>query len=223
MLQVDGKRFDLSAGDAFLIHAEQISYYEASADNPWSYSWAGFTGLRAAQYVRQIGILAPERYVLRGLDIQKYTVPINEVAQFSGSNAVHYFQTKKVLFELFSCLASDLPGLGEAQYAPSLAARVKFYLDAMYSEQLQISDVAQYFHVHPNHLSRAFQREFGIAPKQYLQKIKLEKAAQMLRSTDMPISLIAASLGFEDQHAFSKTFKKHWSLSPLDYRKGGQK
>ena len=50
-------------------------------------------------------------------------------------------------------------------------------------------------------------------------KLKLEKSAHMLAETDMPVALVASTLGFEDQHAFSKCFKKYWSLSPTEYRK----
>ena len=57
-----------------------------------------------------------------------------------------------------------------------------------------------------------------MSPKQYLQKMKLEKAAMMLETTDMPVALISESLGFDDQHAFSKTFKKYWEISPRDFR-----
>ena len=49
--------------------------------------------------------------------------------------------------------------------------------------------------------------------------LKLEKAASMLTTTDTPVALIAESLGFDDQHAFSKLFKKYWGVSPMAYRK----
>ena len=219
MLHIDGRTFSLAAGDVFLIPAEQMSYYEASAADPWSYSWVGLTGLRATQYIRQIMAVAPEQYVLRGLDTKKYAASIHKAATLQGTSAANYFCTKIVLYELFSHFASDLPALSVSGYAPSLAARVKFYLDAKYTEKLRIDVLAERFGVHPNHLSRAFQEAYHISPKRYLQTLKLEKAAQMLAATDSPIALIAESLGFEDQHLFSKTFKKHSGISPMDYRK----
>ena len=102
--------------------------------------------------------------------------------------------------------------------APSLASQIKFFLDAKYMERLRIESLAEHFGVHPNHFSRLFREAYGMSPKQYLQKMKLEKAAMMLETTDMPVALISESLGFEDQHAFSKSFKKYWDISPREFR-----
>lgn len=219
MLQIDGKSFQLGAGDAFLIPAELASTYAASRETPWSYFWMGITGLRAAQYVQQILDLAPERYVLRGLDTARYAAPISRAARLSGTNAANYFQAKLAMDEVFFCLASELPELRSARYTPSLAARAKAYLEARYSEKLSIGEVAEHFCVHPNHLSRAFRSEYDCSPKQFLTELKLEKARQMLTETNTPVSLVASLLGFEDQHAFSRSFKNHYGFPPTACRK----
>ena len=88
VLRIDGRQFELSAGDAFLIPAEQLSYYEASAPDPWSYCWAGFTGIRADAYVQQILEAVPERYVLRGLETQKYDGAIGAIARAQDAGTV---------------------------------------------------------------------------------------------------------------------------------------
>lgn len=218
-LQIDGRTFSISAGDAFLIPAEQMSYYEASATDPWSYSWAGMTGLRAGQYIRQILTAAPERYVIRGLDTKKYADSIRRAAVLTETTIDNYFRAEIVLYELFSYLAADLPALSGADYAPTLAARIKFFLDTKYTEKLRIDELADRFGIHPNHLSRVFRQTYGRAPKQYLQELKLKKSARMLIESDAPVALIAESLGFEEQHAFSRAFKNYCGVSPSDYRK----
>ena len=219
MVQIDGETFHLSAGDVFLIPAEQVAYYEASATEPWSYSWVGLTGLRAGRYVRQIQNLAPERYVIRGLDTKKYAAAIGKAAVLSGTSAVNYFRTEAVLFELMTFFAEDLPGLHNRRQAPSLADQIRYYINAKYNEKLTIAAVAAHFGIHPNYLSRLFGETFGVAPKQYLQELKLEKAASMLSDTDIPVSLIAEVLGFDDPHAFSRQFKHHRGMSPMAFRK----
>lgn len=218
-LRIDGSTFELASGDVFLIPAEQMSYYEASATDPWSYAWVGLTGLRATQYIRQIMAIAPERYVLRGLDTKKYAASIDKAASLRGTSAGNYFRSEIALYELFSCFASDLPNLDGGAQSHSLAAQVKFYLDAKFTEKIRIDELAARFGVHPNHLSRSFRERYDVSPKQYLQTLKLEKAALMLSTTDTAVALIAESLGFDDQHGFSRQFKRYWGVSPLEYRR----
>lgn len=220
ILQIDDSTFSVYAGDAFLIPAEQMSYYEASSTDPWSYSWAGMTGLRATQYVQNILTAAPERYVLRNLDIAKYAASIKKAAVLKETSAANYFLCETIIYELFFFLSQEVAHLTDPGSKSELATKIKFYIDAKYTEKLRLDELADRFAIHPNHLSRVFREAYGIAPKQYLQNLKLEKSAQMLSSSNMPIRLIAESLGFEDQHSFSKAFKKYRGVSPRDYRKG---
>lgn len=68
-------------------------------------------------------------------------------------------------------------------------------------------------------MTRLFHQKFDISPKQYLLSIKLKKAAGLLQSTNLPVSTIAASVGFIDALAFSKKFSKTYHCSPTQYRK----
>ena len=83
---------------------------------------------------------------------------------------------------------------------------------------MKLKDVADYFGIHQNYLTRAFHEKFGISPKKYLLQLKFKKAARLLATTQLPVSIISNSLGFEDQLAFSRTFKKFYNVSPTDYR-----
>ena len=89
-----------------------------------------------------------------------------------------------------------------------IADEIKFHLDMHYSDKLKLKEVARKFGVHPNYLTRIFREKYDIAPKQYLLHLKLEKACQLLRSTDLRVATIAGSMGFDDAMAFSKLFKK---------------
>ena len=60
----------------------------------------------------------------------------------------------------------------------------------------------------------------GMSPNDYIKKIRMEKAAELLLSTNMTAAEIAYKVGFEDQYYFSKSFKKYYGLPPSQYRKG---
>ena len=69
------------------------------------------------------------------------------------------------------------------------------------------------------HFRRLFLKCAGQSPERYLRTIRIEKAAQLLRETHQSVALVAEAVGLEDISHFSKVFKKHYHLSPLNYRK----
>ena len=78
------------------------------------------------------------------------------------------------------------------------------------------------------HLSRAYLRnlfiEFnGMPPQRYLMDVRMKKAAGFLLSSDLPVGVIASSVGYTDQLQFSKLFKKYYGCTPTAYRACGGK
>ena len=60
----------------------------------------------------------------------------------------------------------------------------------------------------------------GLTPNDYIRKIRLEKAAELLLTTNMTAAEIAYKVGFDDQYYFSKSFKRYFGQPPSQYRKG---
>lgn len=222
MLEIDGQTFQLGAGDAFLIPSGKISYYAADPHDPWCYTWISFLGIHSQMYAYQLIGSSPQPYILHGLDTEKYRCLIAGILALEGTATSRYFKGNSILLqvlgELFQDVSFDERNWGKS----SVADEAKFYLDVNYSENLRLKDVAHNFGVHPNYLTRVFHERFGVTPKQYLLDLKLQKARQLLCTTDLPVSVIAGSMGFEDAMAFSKLFKKSCGCSPSDYRRAGK-
>ena len=218
-LEIGGDRFDLKAGDIFLIPADRAAYYEASRSEPWSYSWMGLTGIRAETIVDMILRTVPESYVLRDKDTGRYAEPIRSAAVLKGNTLQNYFLSQACLMSVLSFLTEEIGSLSGGDHGITLAGRIRSFLDAKYTERMKLSDAAEYFHIHPNHLSRIFREEYGISPKHYLLEKKIERSEQMLSGSDLPVAEIAMLLGFDDQHAFSRMFRKYRGVSPSGFRK----
>lgn len=77
-----------------------------------------------------------------------------------------------------------------------------------------------------HHFSRTFSKLMGLPLQEYIVRIRLEAAASLLLSSNRPVSTIALDVGFNDASYFSRAFKKHYQLSPSEYRankgRGGQ-
>lgn len=211
--------FHLHAGDAFLIPAGKVSYYEASKEDPWCYAWINFLGINSQMYLYQLMTSSDDIYIIHDLDTEKYNGRILELLSIQGTATSQYFQANGILYQIMSMLFQDINFRESSWGKISVADEIKFYLDTNYAEKIKLQDVAKSFGVHPNYFTRIFHEKFGVSPKQYLIDLKLKKAARLLTTTELNISVIAVSLGFDDQLSFSKCFKNAFSVSPSEYRK----
>jgi len=97
--------------------------------------------------------------------------------------------------------------------------KAKEYIDRNFaSGDISLHSTARYVGISPNHLSTVFAQETGENFIDYLTRIRLEKAKQLLRNTAMKSADIAFETGFNDPHYFSYIFKKNVGLSPREYR-----
>ena len=72
--------------------------------------------------------------------------------------------------------------------------------------------------MHPNYFIRLFKEKTGTTPAKHITIQRIERAKTLLETTDLPISDIMHSLGFDDISHFSKLFKRYAGYSPRYYR-----
>lgn len=93
------------------------------------------------------------------------------------------------------------------------------YIHENYAQKLYLNDIAALCNISPSYCSKLFKRETGDSFSNYVNKVKVEKAKELLRTTNKPIINISYDLGFEDCGYFIKVFKKIVELTPAVYRK----
>ena len=69
---------------------------------------------------------------------------------------------------------------------------------------------------------RKVREQMGVSPNDYLRRCRMERAAELLRSTELPISDICAQVGVPDAQYFSKVFKVYFETTPSAYRENNQ-
>jgi iron complex transport system substrate-binding protein len=68
------------------------------------------------------------------------------------------------------------------------------------------------------HLARVFRQQYGLTPMDYVQSIRIERAKQLLRHTDLKITAVADAVGYQDAVYFSRLFKRHTQMTPGRFR-----
>lgn len=93
------------------------------------------------------------------------------------------------------------------------------YLKGNLHRKITLEEIAQYCCVSVYHLSHLFKRETGMSPIDFLNRLRVEKAAYYLEATDCTIQQIASFVGFLDANYFTRAFKKYVKCTPSAYRK----
>jgi len=97
---------------------------------------------------------------------------------------------------------------------------VKVYVLNHYADsELSLTRVADLFYTHPNHLSRRFSHEQGLTFKEYLLRVRLEAAVQLIQASDYKNYEIAEKIGMVDPNYFCVYFKKMLHMTVGEYRK----
>jgi len=88
-----------------------------------------------------------------------------------------------------------------------------------YQPTLGLADVAKYIHTNTAYLSRVFKQEMGIGISEYINRLRMDQAARLLRETNTRIVSVAEKVGIEDARYFSSLFRRYMGTSPSLYRK----
>lgn len=107
----------------------------------------------------------------------------------------------------------------KGSYSPPIR-RVVDYLQLNYSQQVPLSRLAEIAHFSDAYLSRQFKKEVKTTVTDYVARLRCAEAARLLRETDAEIQNIAAYVGYGDNNYFSKVFRRHYGVTPSDYRAG---
>lgn len=220
-----GKTYSCSAGDAFIIFPDILVKYEASLHNPWKYTWVAFSGDIVEASLSSIGI-TPDLAVIRGFSlptIYRMFRKIRKGMEKTNAPALGNMEASGWLRLIFH----ELGRMNLTRITEEIVPESRSYrqidqairlISLQYGQQLSIEGIAQTLGYHRAHLTRLFKDATGLPPMQYLQKVRMKKAEELLEG-ELTIAQIASSVGFNDPLFFTKQFHKWSGQSPTEFRK----
>ena len=97
--------------------------------------------------------------------------------------------------------------------------RVRDYMLEHLAETVSLDELALVAHVSKFHLVRSFKTATGTTPHQYLVALRMQAAANLLRSTQLPVKEIAVRCGYRSPGQFSTAVRRHHGVTPMEMRK----
>ncbi|ANE46413.1 hypothetical protein SY83_09120 [Paenibacillus swuensis] len=115
-------------------------------------------------------------------------------------------------------LALDYAGSHKMTKARKNAMAAKEYIDGHYSDpELGVERIAGHIYINSSYLRSIFKKEWGTTVSDYITHVRLQKAKELIATGRSKLSDISEQVGYKDAGYFSKTFKKHFGITPSEY------
>ena len=217
----NGKVYNLKQGDIFILLKGMQVEYVASIDDPWEYYWIGFSGSNANEYLNRTSITnSCVANCEENSKIPQIILNMCEISKTYNPSRSDDILLLKELYSLLYALIEEFPKPFEYKDKElhTYIQDALNFINSNYMHSITVQEIADYVNLSRSYLYKMFIKNLGISPQRYLINLRMYKATLLLKGTKLPIGEVANSVGYSDSLLFSKTFSKHFSMSPLNYR-----
>lgn len=124
-------------------------------------------------------------------------------------------RAKSIIYDIFEKIETDQ----KASISDTSIINCIRYIDANFCDAtLNLQAVCNATFISVSSLQRAFVKYFGMSPKQYIIRLRMEKALELLMKNDLPVKEISFSCGFSDEKYFARVFKEKYGYPPSRFR-----
>lgn len=142
------------------------------------------------------------------------------IAHWNRKNALDFLQAQVHATEMVLEIVKEYTTCASSEHNRSTSLNwVPAYMQYRLSEPLTVEEMAHKALMSRSYFSLHFRAQFGMAPHQYLLKLRLDYATDLLRGTSLPLQDIADSCGFSSVHHFSKMYKLRFGYPPSQIRR----
>lgn len=210
----------IKPGDMFLLFPGEWHTYHPNKDIGWKQYWIGFKGKNIDERVKA-GFLSPEKPIYHvgfSVDIQML---YEEAYKTAIKEAPYSQQTLAGIVNHLIGLMYSLERTNELSKNTQhmdIVSKAQMLIRDSLEKQLSIQDIAEQLGVSYSNLRKIFKEYTGMAPALYQHDLKLQRAKELLSTTNDSIKEIAYRLNFESPDYFSSKFKTKTGMKPSDFR-----
>lgn len=225
IFQINGRELLIEENTMLLVFPEMKYSFVADPEEGCTLLWVSFMGMRAGECVMHSGF--SEEHLTRPTklvpEMEELVEQILLMQEMTFANDLRRNGSLKLFFaklidEYNSEIKKAVLVNEHKAEASEYIQRAIAYIGQNYSQNIKINELADYVGVNRSYLASSFKKVTGYSPKEYLLSLRLEKAKSLLETTDMTINSISNAIGYTDQLAFSRMFKRYMGISPSVYR-----
>lgn len=228
-LVVNKTEYLIEEKQIFLIEPDQMVFYQADKENPWTYSWVGFNGKLAPYFIHRLGsVIRPSQkdFLQKSLRKQGLLEILISIKNDSTKNDLY---TNGILLLLLSKVGTfienskELPERKSRQNSESHVQQAISIVEDFYGRDLTVQYIADKLNLNRSYLSEIFSKQMGVPLKKYILDFRITQSEEFLFTSDWSVDYISQICGFSSPSYFSKIFKEYHGISPTEYRKNRHK
>ena len=209
----NGNTFNVSSGDCYFLQPSSCHKYFPDKSCPFRKYWINFSGAFIFDVISAFGINT--QTVFYGVDLNNDFSELFTLEKTSCKNDEIYHSAAAIVFRMLMKMSKSI----QRKMAPSpLAYAIKIKLDKSLVVDFKLQDISDEFFVSVSKAMREFKKHYGTTPYAYLLDARLEMAKKMLTESNITVKSLADNFCFNDEHHFSRAFKKVYGISPKHYR-----
>ncbi|UHA72476.1 AraC family transcriptional regulator [Paenibacillus sp. 481] len=210
----------LTRGDLFCLYPHMPYSYKVVQPDAAALSmkWLAFHGTQASSILTKIGFAMQQPYVRGGMTSEAEML-FDQIQSLMRKQSSGNLRLQAYLYQLLGCFMEHNEAKQSGKHSRHWIQRAVDYMDVHYMEGITVSDVVSIAGVHRSHCYTELQRVLGTSPQHYLMKLRMDKAAELLKVERYTITEISASLGYKDVYSFSRAFGHYYGMPPTQFRK----
>jgi AraC-like DNA-binding protein len=212
---------EITRNQLLILPASKPHAYGANKGKPWTIYWFHAIGTNMPIYLEKLGVTIENPIVQLGGDVQLLSLFEDVLEELEhGFTTAHLLYASHTLTHLMGLILrhKDEFDYGTTNVRERVARSIDF-MKGHLREPLKIATLAALVRLSRSHYTTLFQRVTGYAPLSYLNHLRMQRAVQLLNTTDLSIKQISDQLGFCDQFYFSRAFVKMHNHSPSEHRR----
>ena len=220
----EGKTYIAEKGDVGIINCHVPHAYYSLTDQT-VYKFLHFSGSNSHDFYRHIRERSPVVFsVSKDSVITKdihWLLAFHQEMEDKGIQKVPEDQVSSRLHDILCAMlfqASEKGYTINPSRKPVIEQAVS-YIREHYMEPMEVNVLADLVNVSRYHFSRMFKEEVGYSPHEYITLLRINRAKELLKSTDLPMSEIAFRVGYEYSTSFTAVFQKKVGVTPREFRK----
>jgi AraC-like DNA-binding protein len=219
-VDIQKKKYEISAGNFFIVPAQIAHTYGASETDPWTIYWVHFTGGMSHEIIslfqKQLG--GHKGFVHYTDERTRLFNKIYTQLEMGYSSANLQFANMSFWYFLTTFLFEEKHQDTEARTKDNLINQSIDFMTKNADQLITVEEISRSVNLSVSHFTALFKKKTGYSPIEYYNHLKIQKACQYLLFTDLRVKEISYKLGINDPYYFSRLFSKVMGMSPNVYR-----